>query len=125
MSLGTILIIDDSQIILEATKIVLEDAGYSTVIVSSPFKINAAIRETRPDLILLDVKMPVLSGTKTVQILKQYKLSKDIPILLHSELDASQLQQHVDETGASGFICKKPLGDGLVETLETWLKHEP
>lgn len=121
MSRGKILVVDDSEIVLEVAEMVLSEAGYDVATVASPFKLNPAIREHRPDVILLDVRMPALSGEKAAQILKQYNFSRHIPILLYSGLEEKELERLVGVTGAAGFIRKTDFGDGLAEAVEPWV----
>ena len=121
MSKGKILIVDDSEIVLEAASIVLEDAGYEVFTESSPFKLNGAIKAHQPDLLLLDVQMPALSGERAAQILKQYKFTKEVPILLYSGLEEDELKRLVPITGASGYLRKRTLSEGLAEEVEPWM----
>ena len=117
----TILVVDDNEIVLEITCQVLDDAGYRAVPLSNAFALTQAILDQRPDLILLDVRMPALSGEKVTRILRQRRFSRDIPILYHSELDEQELERLVFETGASGHICKQPGARGVVEAVDAWV----
>lgn len=121
MSRGKILVVDDSEIALEVAEMALAEAGYDVATVASAFKLTPAIREHRPDVILLDVRMPALSGEKAAQILKQYNFSRHIPILLYSSLEADELERLVGVTGASGFIRKDGFGEGLAKAVEPWV----
>lgn len=57
-----VLIVDDSQLVLGMTKTVLERAGVSVVALDSPIGFTKVLSEERPDLALIDVGMPALSG---------------------------------------------------------------
>ena len=121
MNRRTLLVVDDNSIVLSITCQVLEDAGYHAVPLSNAFALTGAILEHRPDLILLDVKMPALSGEKATRILRQRRFSRDIPILLHSELDDAELERLVAEAGASGHVRKQPAARGLLEAVAAWI----
>jgi CheY-like chemotaxis protein len=118
-----ILVVDDSEIVLDVVSLTLQDAGFEVSTVGSAFKLNAAIREFGPDLILLDVMMPALSGTKAAEILGQYKFSREIPILLHSDLESDELERLVAQTGVSGFVKKSAYSLDLVPQLKAWLEQ--
>lgn len=118
MSRATILLVDDNEIVLEVTTAHLEDAGFSVVAIASPLRINPAIREYNPDLILLDVHMPVLSGRRTAEILKQYNISKSIPVLLFSGAEESELEEISTDLELEGFVNKSASSGDLVQSIE-------
>lgn len=122
MSKASILVVDDNEVVLEVTKAQLEDAGFSVAAVASPLKINPAIREHEPDLILLDVYMPVLSGRRTAEILRQYNISKDIPILLFSGAEPDELTEMAQDLGLAGFVRKSAPVEELVEKIELFIE---
>jgi DNA-binding response OmpR family regulator len=59
-----------------------------------------------PDIILIDVMMPMLSGDQKVKLLKQRESSRNIPILLISSKSDSELAELVKTSGADGYLRK-------------------
>ncbi len=108
---GKVLIVDDDEIVLVATEILLIGAGFTVALEKSAFNLNATIQKDPPDLILMDVRMPALNGDRAVSILKRYDFSRDIPVLLFSDLEVEELRAMVEETGAVGYV-KKSWGSG-------------
>lgn len=99
-----ILICDDDEGIVDVASIVLKDAGYDVTTVTASETIFSIIDEIHPDIILLDLWMPNLSGEKIAEQLKSQKKTKDIPVIIMS---ASRKTEHAAmKTGADGFICK-------------------
>jgi PAS domain S-box-containing protein len=87
---GTVLICDDNAAILEVTGTVLAERGYRVSLAQSGEQaIERAIAE-RPDVILLDLVMPGLSGTQTVTALRAHPAIADIPIVVLSVLPRSR-----------------------------------
>ena len=121
MSRGSILIVDDSEVTLEICREVLRRAGYDVAIITSPLQITPAIQEHRPHVILLDVRMPALSGEKAAQILSQYNFSRNITVLLHSSLSDEVLEKLVESTGVAGYVKKSTMGADLVQAIEPWV----
>ena len=117
---GRVLVVDDNRIILEATRLFLEGAGFKVAVQQSAFEMSAAILENRPDVILLDVHMPALTGDQAAEILKRYPFTRDIPVLLFSDLEENELIDLVQITGAAGFIKKSAGQRRMIETVKHW-----
>lgn len=103
-----VLIIDDSPLVLEMAKDILLDAGYEVHTATNGIEANQHIfsLDKKPDLIILDIMMPLLSGDKKATMLKQSEQSKDIPILFISSKPKDELERLVAETGVNGYVCK-------------------
>jgi CheY-like chemotaxis protein len=99
-----ILIIDDDPRHLQTTRGLLENAGYEVVEHPKPFGTMEIIIKQRPDLVLLDVNMPGLSGDRLCALVKAGH--KAPAILLHSSNDEDILRQAVIQCGANGYVCK-------------------
>ena len=117
-----ILVVDDSEIVLELVAMYLQDAGFQVATLGSAFQLVQAIHQELPDLILLDVKMPALGGDKAASILRQRSFSKNIPVLLFSDMEEEELAGLVQETGATGYVRKTMDGEELAATVRRWLK---
>lgn len=108
----TVLVVDDSAVCRQTLRYVLESRGYRVVELASPFGFALALNRERPDLVLLDVDMPAISGDQLVIIANKHKIHR-CPILLHSSCDPERLARLVRQSGATGYVLK----DGNVETL--------
>src|SRR5262249_18779658 len=102
----TVLVIDDSEIVLELTKAALEKAGYHVVTRDRPSGSVAAILRDKPDIVLLDVNMPSLQGDVIAKILVRAMKNPDTLILLHSSMSIDTLRLKAVATGAHGYIQK-------------------
>lgn len=81
-----ILIVDDNPINLQVLSGILEDGGYKVrAALSGEVALRAASRE-RPDLVLLDIRMPGMSGFDVCQRLKAGKDTQDIPVIFISAM---------------------------------------
>lgn len=102
-----IVIIDDSELMLVMTSDVLTEAGYEVATAINCIEANQYIfGKQKPDLILMDVMMPMLQGDATVQILKKSEFSSDIPMIYVSSKSPEELEQMVVATGVEGYLCK-------------------
>ena len=115
MAQKRILIVDDSELVLVMARDPLEAAGYEVVTASSGIEANSFIFSSRkPDLIILDVMLPMLDGNKKAKLLREKDFSKEIPILLLSSKSEEELRYMVSESGANGFIRKPFTSEGIV-----------
>jgi len=102
-----ILIIDDSELVLVMAKDALEQAGYRVLTATNGIEANRFIfSREKPDLIIMDIMMPMLDGNKKAKLLKENEVSRDIPILLLSSKSEQEMRQLMAEAGADGFILK-------------------
>ena len=117
MSEGKVLVVDDNEIELGVLRIVLEAAGFEIQTLDSVFDLSIAIRRDRPDVILLDVMMPALSGDRAAAILQKHGFARDIPVILHSSKDAEELEAIAARAGVSGFVSKTGDFDHLLAEI--------
>lgn len=103
----TILVVDDSEIVLAMAKDALEEGGLRIITAPNAKAADQYIfGELKPDLIILDVMLPMLDGDKKAKKLKDNPLTREIPILLLSSKPEDELNRLVTESGADGFIRK-------------------
>ena len=105
----TILCIDDDRIVLSFCSDALERHGFRTLVAKDgPAGIDTAKRE-RPDLILLDVMMPGMTGLETCRLLRAEAALRDTPILLLTASDDPDLGVKGRQAGATASM-RKPFG---------------
>jgi PAS domain S-box-containing protein len=101
-----ILVVGDSNASLRMLTEILEREGYEPRAIEDPQLALEAAFAQPPDLILLDVKMPNMSGFEVCRRLKQDECTGDVPVIFVSALDASQDQVQGFEVGGVDFISK-------------------
>ena len=107
MASKRIVVIDDSKLVLAVAADALEAAGYEVIVTDSGIEANRYIySHQRPDLILIDVMMPLLNGDRKVRLLKQREASSQIPIVLMSTKPQEELAELTRDSGADGYIQK-------------------
>lgn len=114
---GKILVIDDSELVLDITRDALEEEGYEVLTNSSWVEVNATIREHRPDMILLDLMMPSIKGESLCEILKKSSFGRDIPIIIFSTKEESEIKRLAEDAGAEGYIVKRMNKKDIVESV--------
>ena len=116
----TILIVDDDPEIIESVKIALQSEGYTVFYARDGNQGLALAERENPDLIILDMMMPVLNGRDAFYQLK--KISPNVKVLLTSGYVNSQDVEDVLENGAAGFLQKPYRIQSLAEKIRSILK---
>ncbi len=92
MKRGKILLVDDNEQDLMYTKELLEKAGYTVIQNCGWLGVTNNLKRHIPDLVLLDVNMPALSGDQLYDMIIPHAKRKNIPILFYSCLDEESLR---------------------------------
>lgn len=113
-----VLIVDDSEIAARLLEAELTEAGFAIDYAPDAEVATSLVlkRATRPDLVLLDVNMPKVSGPQFCRFLKRNERFRSIKVVLCSGEDREKVAALASECGADGFILKDEfLGKWIVE----------
>lgn len=100
----TILIFDDDQEILSVCRVILEKHNFQVEIRTFCDKIIQDTIATKPDLILMDLWIPVMGGENAVKLLKNNGVTQHIPVILFSaNVDIAKISERAN---ANGFLRK-------------------
>jgi len=117
-----ILVIDDDPVVRAMAQDFLEDAGHKVSSAADAIYSNDVIYSTSPpDLILMDVMMPLMAGDKKVVALKRRDKSSNIPVVLISAKEAAELKKIANAVGADGYLTKPFDAKKLVGAVQTYL----
>ncbi len=119
----TILVIDDNEVVLEMTRFTLEAAGFRVLTRDRAQGSIVAILHEQPDLVLLDVNMPSMSGESIAEILARSAPARGTLIVLFSSLPLNALRMKALATGAHGFIQKTQVQGELVRQVKAYLEQ--
>jgi two-component system KDP operon response regulator KdpE len=106
MSVSTILVVDDEPQIRRVMLTTLTSHGYSVIEAASGEEALGKIRTERPDLILLDVNMPGISGLETCA---EIRTSSDVPIIMLTIRNSERDKVEALDAGADDYVVK-PFG---------------
>jgi two-component system sensor histidine kinase ChiS len=99
----------------------LEDSGYEVIALDNQFSFSVVLGKEKPDLVLVDVGMPALSGDMLVKITNGYKGLHKCPMVLFSDRSPNELSLLATDCGAAGFIRKSSNHSALVLAIERFL----
>ena len=112
-----ILVADDEPNILQSVKLVLEEEGYQVLTAADGEEtLRLALNETL-DLIILDIKMPKISGQEVYRLLKENEKSENIPVMILTAIGQEIPQREGWELDCMDYITKPFSPYAIVERV--------
>lgn len=101
-----ILIVEDDQAILEMYQIKLESEGYKVSTASNGQLGLEAAQKIKPDVILLDLMMPEMTGDEMLKKLRSTDWGKKMSVVILTNMGEAEMTESVFEMGIEGFLVK-------------------
>lgn len=121
--MANILIADDDEIFIEIARYHLEADGHNVVSASDGEQALLLVSEDRPDLIILDSMMPILSGPEVLNVIQSDSATASIPVvMLTSRKNESDVVSAI-RSGAADYLTKPFIPDELIVRVEMLLKR--
>jgi len=117
-----VLVVDDVESNRLLLKELLNNVNLDVLEAQNGHEAIVITPEYRPDLVLMDIRMPVMDGFEAARQLKNNKLTRDIPILAITAFSSSMDPDQIVEKGFSGFLAKPVEINRLLSELS---KHLP
>lgn len=114
MDKKTILIVDDEPDILRLTSLRLKKLGFDVITAVDGKQALDVIRNEKPDLVLLDLALPLLNGDEVCKRIKKDEKVKHIPIILFTAHSDTMTAEKAKEFGADDYIIKPFDPDELI-----------
>lgn len=101
-----ILIVDDDSAVMEVFGAILLEGGYE--VIEANYALPALFRaaDSRPDLILVDLNMPMMNGVELIDELKAHRDTKDIPVVVITGSDSPEAREEAFKAGCSAYLTK-------------------
>ena len=125
MSGQKILIVDDDKDVLRGLNVRLRANGYSVVFAADGFSAISVARKEMPDVIILDIGLPVGDGFSVIERLGSLLPVAHIPIIILSARDISGNKERALNAGVEAFLQKPVDNDVLLETIRKALGGLP
>lgn len=97
---------DDDPVVLVVVKEWLVGVGYDVTVRDQALGTAQWVAAQRPEFVLLDVKMPALSGGELTQLMRRNESTANSAVILHSSMEAEALAALASSTGALGALQK-------------------
>jgi len=122
--LTKILIVDDSPAEVRLMQTVLDHAGYASVAIHDPTRLEHMIEKEKPSLILMDVVMPERNGFQACRELKGNADYAQIPVVMVSSKNSESDRFWAKQQGADGYVVKPFTREELLGTVNRLVRKK-
>ena len=123
-NLVRILCVDDSPSVQQMVGFILKKAGFEPISANNGREGIEKAQSLQPDLILMDIMMPDISGIQAIKQIKADKTCQHIPILVLSAYSNTKVIDQAMEAGAAAFLEKTIVPEKLVQAIKSHLKQD-
>lgn len=118
----TILIVEDNELNMKLFNDLLQAHGYNTVQTMDGRDAIKLARDHNPDLILMDIQLPEISGLEVTKMMKADDELKSIPVIAVTAFAMKGDEEKIREGGCEGYIAKPISVPTFLETVAAFLK---
>lgn len=118
---NTITIVEDEPFIVEALSFLLEREGYQVQSVSDGAAAVEFITTNKPDLVILDIMLPNVSGMKILEDIRANPDFVALPVLMLTAKGQKKDRRAAEDAGVSEFMTKPFDNDALIQSIKTML----
>ena len=119
-----ILVVDDDEMHLQMARELLQDDRFEVITHHNGYGVPERVKALQPDLVLVDINMPGLSGDRLAQLLRDSDDTNHVPIVFYSSNDEDSLRKIVSTCDVQGYICKGDPGN-LHKKVSQYLDAAP
>ncbi|HLY30037.1 MAG TPA: response regulator [Ktedonobacterales bacterium] len=116
-----VLVVDDSPTVRKIVQLTLQRERIEVVTASDGLSALAAVADTQPDLILLDIMLPRMDGYNICQVVRKSMAYRDLPIIMLSGKDGLFDKMRGKLAGSTEYITKPFDSSELVQTVKRYL----
>lgn len=118
----TVLIIEDNPYNSEIAQVALEKAGYN-IILAKDGEEGIRMLDEDPDLVLLDLSLPKISGWDVVKKIREYEKYKDLPVIALTAHAMIGDREKALKTGCNSYLSKPCLPKDIVKEVRSFLEN--
>jgi DNA-binding response OmpR family regulator len=112
-----IVIVEDQPSLAEIYKTRLELIGYKCAVAGDGIQALVEIEKNRPELVLLDLMLPKLSGEQILKVMRSSDWGEDIKVLIISNLNEADAPSSLRDLKIEGYLVKANLTDDQVDQI--------
>ena len=120
-----VLIVEDNELNMKLFRDLLEAHGIGTIETRSGLEVMEIARTQKPDLILMDIQLPEVSGLDVTKWLKADDALKKIPVIAVTAFAMKGDEEKIRQGGCEDYISKPISVSRFLEVIQTYLNKEP
>jgi two-component system, cell cycle response regulator DivK len=117
----TVLIVEDNELNMKLFRDLLEAHGYETSGTSNGYEALEIVRKTRPDLVLMDIQLPQVSGLEVTRWIKDDPELRSIPVVAVTAFAMKGDEERILQGGCEGYISKPISVPHFLETIARYI----
>ncbi|MDX2309130.1 MAG: response regulator [Hyphomicrobium sp.] len=120
-----VLIVEDNELNMKLFHDLLDAHGYATIQTRSGLDAMALAREHKPDLILMDIQLPEISGLEVTKLLKEDQELRDIPVIAVTAFAMKGDEERIRSGGCEAYVSKPISITMFLETVRKFTAGTP
>jgi two-component system cell cycle response regulator DivK len=117
----TVMIVEDNDLNMKLFNDLLRANGYNTLPMRNGHEALETLKEAKPDLIIMDIQLPEISGLEVTRIIKQDERLRDIPVIAVTAFAMKGDEERIRQGGCEGYLSKPISVATFVETVRTYV----
>ncbi len=117
-----VMIVEDNELNMKLFNDLLETRGYETIRITDGLEAMKMARQVMPDVIIMDIQLPEISGLEVTKWLKEDPELRSIPVIAVTAFAMKGDEQRMREGGCDDYIAKPISVTRFLETVEKYLK---
>ena len=117
----TVMIVEDNELNMKLFNDLLRANGYSTMPMRNGYDALDALQEHRPDLIIMDIQLPEISGLEVTKRIKQDDKLRSIPVIAVTAFAMKGDEERIRQGGCEGYLSKPISVATFIETVKSYV----
>jgi two-component system cell cycle response regulator DivK len=117
----TVLIVEDNELNMKLFRDLLEAHGIHTIETRDGLQVMELARDSSPDLILMDIQLPQISGLDVIKMLKEDEELKSIPVIAVTAFAMKGDEEKIRKEGFEDYLSKPITVTKLVDTINKFI----
>ena len=115
------MIVEDNDLNMKLFNDLLRANGYETLPMRNGHEALETLKQAKPDLIIMDIQLPEISGLEVTRIIKQNERLRDIPVIAVTAFAMKGDEERIRQGGCEGYLSKPISVSTFVDTVRTYV----